>query len=61
MDVDVAIAHVREQLDALALRDAVGITLTLVGQVLAGAGVRAQLAGAPVTLTGYDHFASPVS
>ncbi|MGH7511992.1 MAG: thiamine-phosphate kinase [Gemmatimonadales bacterium] len=43
--------------DALALRDAVGLTLTRVGRVALGAGMQAELAGAAVTLVGYDHFA----
>jgi thiamine-monophosphate kinase len=47
--------------DALALRDAVRLTLTCVGRVAPGAGVQAELAGAAVTLAGYDHFARPPS
>jgi thiamine-monophosphate kinase len=45
--------------DAGALRDAVGLTLTRVGRAAAGAGLQAELAGAAVTLAGYDHFARP--
>jgi thiamine-monophosphate kinase len=35
---------------------ACGIALTRVGTVKRGAGVRAELAGRPLTLRGYDHF-----
>jgi len=45
--------------DASALRNAVGLNLTRVGKVGPGAGVQAELAGAAVTLAGYDHFARP--
>jgi len=34
-----------------------GLALTQVGQAREGAGVHARLAGAPVTLSGFDHFA----
>ncbi len=35
---------------------ACGIALTRVGTVKRGAGVRAELAGRPLALRGYDHF-----
>jgi hypothetical protein len=35
----------------------VALPLTRVGDVRAGVGVHATLGGAPVALTGYDHFA----
>jgi len=43
--------------DALAFRSVAGLPLTRVGEVRAGAGVHAVLGGAPVALTGFDHFA----
>jgi len=55
----VALPETFSQDQALALQSAVGLPLTRVGQVVPGAGVRAELAGAAVTLAGYDHFAGP--
>jgi thiamine-monophosphate kinase len=43
--------------DALAFRSVAGLMLTRVGEVRAGAGVHATLAGKPVALAGFDHFA----
>jgi thiamine-monophosphate kinase len=44
--------------DALAFEHACGIELTRVGRAREGAGVHARLAGAPVALSGFDHFAA---
>jgi thiamine-monophosphate kinase len=46
-----------EQDDVLAFRSVTGLPLTRVGHARAGAGVLAELAGKPVVLTGFDHFA----
>src|SRR5262249_45888055 len=43
----------------LDLRPAAGVGLTRIGTVTSGAGVQARLGGVAVTLTGYDHFATP--
>jgi thiamine-monophosphate kinase len=43
--------------DARAFASVAGVELTRVGEVHAGSGVRATLAGAPIALAGFDHFA----
>ena len=43
--------------DGQAFASVVGLPLTRVGDVRAGAGIHATLDGAPIALTGYDHFA----
>jgi thiamine-monophosphate kinase len=43
--------------DALSFQSDVGLPLTRVGEVRAGAGVHATLGGKPVALAGFDHFA----
>jgi thiamine-monophosphate kinase len=42
---------------AMEIQRECGIALTRVGEVVQGSGVRAMLAGRPVMLTGFDHFA----
>ena len=44
--------------DVRAFESVCGLPLIRIGEVVAGAGVQARLAGAPLILTGYDHFAS---
>lgn len=53
----VALPEHFEQDDVLAFRSVAGVPLTRVGRVTAGGGVQAELAGKPVALAGYDHFA----
>lgn len=43
--------------DVRAFESGCGLTLTRVGEAVEGAGVHARLAGAPVVLSGFDHFA----
>jgi thiamine-monophosphate kinase len=47
-----------EPADVLAFQSVCSLSLTRVGDVVAGAGVQARLAGRPVALGGYDHVAS---
>ena len=53
----VALPDQFDERDVLAFRSVAGVPLTRVGEARAGAGVRAELAGRPVTLAGFDHFA----
>ena len=47
-----------ESADVRAFESVCSLPLTRVGDVVAGAGVQARLGGKPLTLAGYDHFAS---
>lgn len=47
-----------EPADVLAFQSVCGVPLSRIGAITTGAGVQARLGGKPVTLAGYDHFAS---
>jgi thiamine monophosphate kinase len=53
----VALPEHFEQDDVFAFRSVAGLPLTRVGVAGSGAGVTAVLAGKPVALAGFDHFA----
>jgi thiamine-monophosphate kinase len=53
----VALPSTFEAEDAVAFQSVSGVALTRVGEARTGAGVHARLAGRPVTLAGFDHFA----
>ncbi len=54
----VALPETFDAEDARSFQSVVGLTLTRVGEVRAGAGVQATLGGTAVALAGFDHFAS---